>query len=66
MACIIVMLAELRDQLGFSEVDIGLAIGSGFAAAFVASLVMAPQADRGRAPAMLKAGLLLEIGRAHV
>jgi MFS family permease len=61
LACIIVMLAELRDQLGFSEVDIGLAIGSGFAAAFVASLVMAPQADRGRAPAMLKAGLLLGV-----
>ena len=61
LACIIVLLAELRDQLGFSEMGIGLAIGSGFAAAFVASLVMAPHADRGRAPPMLRAGLLLGI-----
>ena len=61
LACIIVLLAELRDQLGFSEMDIGLAIGSGFAAAFVACLVMAPHADRGRAPAMLRAGLLLGV-----
>jgi MFS family permease len=61
LASIIVLLAELRDQLGFSEVDIGLAIGSGFAAAFVACLVMAPHADRGRAPAMLRAGLLLGV-----
>jgi MFS family permease len=61
LACIIVLLAELRDELGFSEMDIGLAIGSGFAAAFVASLLMAPHADRGRAPTMLRAGLLLGV-----
>jgi len=61
LACIIVLLADLRDQLGFSEIGIGLAIGSGFGAAFVANLVMAPHADRGRAPAMLRAGLALAV-----
>jgi len=61
LASIIVLLAELRDQLGFSETGIGLAVGSGFGAAFVACLVMAPHADRGRAPAMLRAGLALAV-----
>ena len=61
LACIIVLLADLRDQLGFSESGIGLAIGSGFGAAFVANLVMAPHAARGRAPAMLRAGLALAV-----
>ena len=61
LGSIIVLLAELRDQLGFSETGIGLAVGSGFGAAFVACLVMAPHADRGRAPAMLRAGLALAV-----
>ena len=61
LASIIVLLAELRDQLGFSETGIGLAVGSGFGAAFVACLVMAPHADRGRAPAMLRTGLALAV-----
>ena len=66
LACIIVLLADLRDQLGFSEIGIGLAIGSGFGAAFVANLVMAPHADRGRAPAMLRAGLALAVAGLEV
>ena len=61
LASIIVLLAELRDQLGFSETGIGLAIASGFGAAFVANLVMAPHADRGRAPLMLRSGLVLAV-----
>ena len=61
LASIIVLLAEIRSELGFSETGIGLAIASGFAAAFVACLVMAPHADRGRAPAMLRGGLALGI-----
>ncbi len=62
LASIIVLLAEIRSELGFSETGIGLAIASGFGAAFVASLIMAPHADRGRAPAMLRGGLALGIG----
>ncbi|MBC8364694.1 MAG: MFS transporter [Actinobacteria bacterium] len=61
LASIMTLLAELRNELGFSEAGIGLAIGSGFGAAFVATLVMAPHADRGRAPALLRAGIALGI-----
>ncbi len=61
LASIIVLLAEIRRELGLSETGIGLAIASGFAAAFVACLAMAPHADRGRAPAMLRGGLALGI-----
>ncbi|MDG2427533.1 MAG: MFS transporter [Acidimicrobiales bacterium] len=61
LASIIVLLAEIRSELGFSETGIGLAIAAGFGAAFVASLVMAPHADRGRAPAMLRGGLILGV-----
>jgi len=61
LASIIVLLAELRSELGFSETGIGLAIASGFGAAFVAALVMAPHADRGRAPLMLRGGLAMAV-----
>ena len=61
LASIIVLLAELRSELGFSEAGIGLAIASGFGAAFVAALVMAPHADRGRAPLMLRGGLAMAV-----
>ncbi len=54
-----VLLAELKNELGFSNFGIGLAISSGFATAFVASLLMAPLADRGRAPLMLRTSLIL-------
>ena len=61
LASIMTMLAELRNELGFSEAGIGLAIGSGFGAAFIATLVMAPHADRGKAPRLLQAGIALGI-----
>ena len=61
LASIMTMLAELRSELGFSEAGIGLAIGSGFGAAFIATLVMAPHADRGKAPRLLQAGIALGI-----
>ena len=61
LASIITLLAEIRRALQFSDLGIGLAIASGFGAAFVASLVMAPHADRGRAPAMLRGGLALGV-----
>ncbi|MGE4566633.1 MAG: MFS transporter [Acidimicrobiales bacterium] len=56
---VVVLLAELKNELGFSNFGIGLAISSGFATAFVASLLMAPLADRGRAPLMLRTSLIL-------
>lgn len=59
LASIFVLLAELRSELGFSETGIGFAVAAGFGAAFVACLVMAPLADRGKAPVMLRTGLVL-------
>jgi len=61
LASIFVLLAELRTELGFSETGIGLAIAAGFGSAFVANLVMAPKADQGRAPVMLRGGLALAV-----
>ena len=61
LASVMTLLAEFRNKLGFSQFGIGLGIAVGFVAAFVASVVFAPQADRGRAPLMLRSGLLLGI-----
>jgi MFS family permease len=61
LGSIIVLLAEIRSELGFTDTGIGLAIAAGFAAAFVANISMAPHADRGRAPAMLRGGLALGV-----
>ncbi len=61
LGSIIVLLAEIRNELGFTETGIGLAIAAGFAAAFVANIIMAPHADRGWAPAMLRSGLALGV-----
>ncbi len=58
---IVALVAELKNDLGFSDFDIGLTISCGFAAAFVASLVTAPMADRGHAPLMLRSALTLGI-----
>ena len=61
LGSIIVLLAEIRSELGFTDTGIGLAIAAGFAAAFVANISMAPLADRGPAPAMLRGGLALGV-----
>jgi len=61
LASVMTLLAEFRNKLGFSQFGIGLGIAAGFVAAFVASVALAPQADRGRAPLMLRSGLLLGI-----
>ena len=61
LGSIIVLLAEIRNELGLTETGIGLAIAAGFAAAFVANIIMAPHADRGWAPAMLRSGLALGV-----
>ena len=59
LASVVTLLAEFRNNLGFSEFSIGASVAGGLGAAFVATLVLAPQADRGRAPLMLRSGLLL-------
>ena len=61
LASVMTLLAEFRNNLGFSQIGIGLGIAAGFVAAFLASVALAPQADRGRAPLMLRSGLLLGI-----
>ncbi len=58
---IVALLAEMRNELGFSETGIGLTIGAGFGMGFVASLVMGPRADRGQAPRMLRWALVIGI-----
>ncbi len=61
LASVMTLLAEFRNELGFSQFGIGLGVAGGLGAAFVASVTLAPQADRGRAPVMLRSGLLLGI-----
>ncbi|MCU0272160.1 MAG: MFS transporter [Acidimicrobiales bacterium] len=52
------VLADLRDRFGFSESQLGLFAGVGFFAGFVAQLVIAPLADRGKASRIVRAGLV--------
>ena len=61
LASVMTLLAEFRNELGFSQFEIGLSVAGGLGAAFVAAVALAPQADRGRAPVMLRSGLLLGI-----
>ena len=59
---VVALLAELKHELGFSDFGIGIAIATGFATAFVASLTMAPLADRGKSPQLLKLALTIGAG----
>lgn len=59
LACVVTLLAEFRNNLGFSEFSIGASVAGGLGAGFIAALTLGPQADRGRAPLMLRSGLLL-------
>jgi MFS family permease len=52
------VLADLRDRFGFTESQLGLFAGVGFFAGFVAQLVIAPLADRGKASRIVRAGLV--------
>ena len=51
------LLGELRDQLGFSETGLGVAVAMGFFAAFAAQIGLARFADRGYSRAMMRLGL---------
>ena len=59
LASVVTLLAEFRNNLGFSEFAIGASVAGGLGAGFIAALALGPQADRGRAPLMLRSGLLL-------
>ena len=59
---VVALLAELKHELGFSDFGIGIAIAAGFATAFAASLVLAPMADRGKSPQLLKLALTIGAG----
>lgn len=50
------MLDDYRDEYGISETSLGLVVGVGFFASFVAQLSLAPLADRGHARRLLVLG----------
>ncbi len=56
---IVAVLGEVRDELGFSGTGIGIVVSSGFVAAFVAQVALAPLSDLGYSRAMATAGVLL-------
>ena len=53
------LLAEFRNEFGFSESQLGLIASAGFFAGFVAQVGLAPLADRGRTPQMIRFGVTL-------
>jgi MFS family permease len=53
------LLADLRDQFGFTDSQLGLIVAAGFFAGFAAQLLLARYADRGHAAVMVRAGVLV-------
>ncbi|NNC80464.1 MAG: MFS transporter [Acidimicrobiales bacterium] len=58
LAAVITLLGDIRDEFGLSETQLGLVVGAGFFAAFVAQLTLGRLADKGYAPAMIRYGLV--------
>ena len=56
------LLPALQDELGIGTASIGLIAAAGFGAAVLTELVLAPQADRGRARALASLGVALLAG----
>ena len=56
---VLTLLAEFRNQFGFSESEVGVITAAGFLAGFVAQISLAPLADRGRTAQMIPAGVAL-------
>lgn len=56
---VLTLLAEFRNQFGFSETQLGIITAAGFLAGFVAQIALAPLADRGRTAQMIPAGVAL-------
>lgn len=52
------LLPEIRDTFGLSDTGVGAIAAAGFLAAFVTQLAVAPLADRGHAPTMIRVGLV--------
>lgn len=53
------VLDDYRDRFGISESRLGMIVGIGFLASFLAQVFLAPLADRGHARAIVVVGLLL-------
>lgn len=58
MGGIFTLLGEIRDELGFSETQLGLMVGLGFFTAFATQIALARFSDRGHSAAMIRAGLV--------
>ena len=58
MGGIFALLGELRDELGFSETGLGVAVAMGFFSAFAAQIGLARFADRGHSQMMMRLGLV--------
>src|SRR5262249_18841164 len=54
---VLTLLADIRDRFSFSDSDVGLIAFAGFAAGFVAQVLLARYADRGYSVVMVRAGL---------
>lgn len=52
---------DLRDKYSISEARLGLIMGVGFFAGFVANVFIAPYADRGHAKKMIVAGIVVQL-----
>ena len=52
---------DLRDRYGISEARLGMIMGVGFFAGFVANVFLAPYADRGHAKRMIVIGILVQL-----
>ena len=55
------VLAKIRDTYAISETMLGVIVGAGFFASFVAQIALAPMADRGHARLLLLGGLMANI-----
>lgn len=55
------LLDEYRDRYGIGETALGLVIGLGFIAGFIAQVTLAPRADRGHARQVVVVGVLLDV-----
>lgn len=54
---IFTLLADIRDEFGFSDGDVGLIAFAGFATGFTSQVLLARYADRGHTAFMLRAGV---------
>jgi MFS family permease len=53
------LLPDLRDELGFSEQQLGVLVGVGFFAGFFAQVALSRYADRGYASIMVRSGIVI-------